>query len=194
MNPKSTTKPNYSKLELAIKNDQDIIFFHRLDFSQYIFFISLIIFLIWFSQYQITVVIEDLPIMGYTLSLIGIIIYSFGPGIMIFIIIWYIYRIYQSNIVINSKEIQFRIKAKIYECLKWQDFLSISKAYNRFYKKIMDVENGKWNIIVIKHKSGKEDTINAKMLKKNKDFSQDNVKEVIFFILNYYFNKLFITH
>ena len=189
MNFNSNKNPNYSNIELAIKNYQIFQFNGRIHFLQHIFFVSFIVLLIWSLQYEIIDIMNNLYIMGYAISLVGIIIYSFYVGIIIFVIIWYYFSVYRRNIIINSKEIQFRTKGKTKECLKWKDILSISKAYSRFYKKLTIVKDEKWNLIIVKPKLGKELKINPKMLKKNKDFSQKYMKEVIFFILTHYYHE-----
>lgn len=126
--------------------------------------------------------------MGYTFSLIGIILYSFLVGFFIYVIIWYYFSVYRRNIIINSKEIQFRIKGKTKECLEWKDILSISKAYSRFYKKLTIDKGEKWNLIIVKPKLGEELKINLRVLY-NKDFSQKYMKEVLFFILTHYYHE-----
>lgn len=188
MNSNSIKKPNYSNIELAIKNNQTFQFIGRIHFLQHIFFVSSIVFLIWHLQHEITDILNNLYIMGFAISLAGIIIYSFYVGIVISVSIWYYFSVYRRNIIINSKKIQFRIKGKTKECLEWKDILSISKAYSRFYKKLTIVKDEKWNLIIVKPKLGEELKINPRMLK-NKDFSQKYMKEVLFFILTHYYHE-----
>ena len=187
MNSNSIKKPNYSNIELAIENDQSFNFIGRIHFLQHIFFVSLIVFFIWYLQYEITDILTNLHIMGYTFSLIGIILISFLVGIFFWAIIRYYFNIYRRNITINSKEIQFRIKGKTKECLEWKDILNISKAYSRFYKITIDKDE-KWNLIIVKPKLGEVFKINPRVLK-NKDFSQKYIKEIVFFILTHYYHE-----
>ena len=186
MNSNSIKKPNYSNIELTIKNNQTFQFIGRIHFLQHLFFISLIPFLIWYLQYEITDILNNLYIVGFAISLIGIILISFLVGIFFWAIIRYYFNIYRRNITINSKEIQFRIKGKTKECLEWKDILNISKAYSRFYKITIDKDE-KWNLIIVKPKLGEVFTINPRVLK-NKDFSQKYMKEIIFYILSHYHN------
>ena len=188
MNSNSIKKPNYPKIKLAIENDQNFSFFGRIPLFQHIFFVSLIVFLIWYLQYEITDIMNNLYIIGFAISLAGIIILSFFGGIVIYVTIRHYFHNYRRNIIINSKEIQFRIKSKTKECIEWKDILSISKAYSGFYKKTKIVKDEKWNLIIVKPKLGEVFKINPRVLK-NKDFSQKYIKEIVFFILTHYYHE-----
>lgn len=187
MNFNSIKKPNYRKIELAIENDQDFIFFGRIPLLRQICFVSIAVFLIWYFLTTIIDIINNLYIIGENYYLAAMIVSTFLVGLGIYVIIWYYFSVYRRNIIINSKKIQFRIKDKTQECLEWKDIMSISKAYYRFNKKKRIINDEKWNYIIVKPKSGEELKIYPRMLK-NKDFSQKYIKEIIFYILSHYHN------